>query len=394
MIKRIALFAILVISATSLSAQGIDFFKGTWEEALAKAEKEQKIIFMDAYAEWCGPCKRMAKTVFTDSQVGEFYNRTFINVKMDMEKGEGVALQRKYGVRAFPTLLYIDYDGSVVKRSVGAKQSDGFIELGKEALSSIDRTGLYAEKYEKGDRSPDLIYNYIVALNQVGQSSLKIANDYLRDQDNLSSPENLKIIFAAATEIDSRIFKLMMENRPAIETLFSAKAVQDRILLASQNTMLKALEFNSDMLVDEAKSKIGEYHPDIEDAFAAKADMAIATRRKDEGAYEKALKDYMKKGAEQDPAPEVSTVVSEALELYSKNDKVVDYCTELLEMNAKRTQLSRYYLEYARILAFSDEKKQAVKAAEKAVELAKKEGGPAQLKSAKFLKMLQEERQG
>lgn len=393
MSKRISLLTILVFTTIGLSAQGIKFFEGTWEEALAKAEKEQKIIFMDAYAEWCGPCKKMAATVFTDGQVGDFYNRNFINVKMDMEKGEGRTLQRKYQVTAYPTLLFIDFDGSLVKRAVGAKRSDAFIKLGETALGSIDRTGQYAEKYDQGDRSPELIYNYINALNQVGKSSLKIANDYLRDQENLTTPGNLRIIYAAATEIDSRIFKLMMENRPAIEAIFSAQAVQDRILLAGQNTIDKAVEYNSDMLLDEAKAKIDEYYPDVADAFAAKADLAIAKRRKDEKAYEKALKYYRKKGAKQELAPEVSDVIGDAIENYRDNAKIVEHCVDLAELNAKASKLSRYYLEYARLLAFTGDKKAAIKAAEKAVDLAKNENGPAKQESFKFLNMLQQDSQ-
>lgn len=391
MSKRISLLTILVIASIGLSAQGIDFFKGTWEEALAKAKKEQKIIFMDAYAEWCEPCKKMAANVFTDGQVGDFYNRNFINVKMDMEKGEGRTLQRKYQVTAYPTLLFIDFDGSLVKRAVGAKRSDAFIKLGEAALASIDRTGQYAEKYKQGDRSPELIYNYINALNQAGKPSLKIANDYLRDQDNPTSPENLKIIFAAATEVDSRIFGMMMENRPAIEAIFSAEAVQDRILLAGQNTIAKAVEYNSDMLIEEAKEKIDEYFPEVSDAFAARADLAIAKRRKDEKAYEKALKNYRKKGAEQELAPEVSEVIGDAMDNYGGNDKIVDHCVDLAKMNAKASKLSQYYLEYARLLALTNDKKAAIKAAEEAVQLAEKENDLAKAQSLKFLKMLQQE---
>ena len=47
------------------------------------------MIFLDAYASWCGPCKMLQKNVFTKKAVGDFYNSKFINVKMDMEKGEG-----------------------------------------------------------------------------------------------------------------------------------------------------------------------------------------------------------------------------------------------------------------------------------------------------------------
>ena len=80
------IFSLLVLFlATSVQAGGIDFFHGTWEEALEKAKKEDKLIFVDAYTTWCGPCKRMSKQVFPQDAVGEFYNKNFVSMKIDME---------------------------------------------------------------------------------------------------------------------------------------------------------------------------------------------------------------------------------------------------------------------------------------------------------------------
>ena len=91
----IILFAFAILIGTSSSAQeGIVFSDGTWFQLLEKAKKEDKVIFMDAYTTWCGPCKKMARETFTQKSVGEFYNTNFINVKMDMEKGEGIQLAR------------------------------------------------------------------------------------------------------------------------------------------------------------------------------------------------------------------------------------------------------------------------------------------------------------
>ena len=61
-IFRVFFLLAAVAISSSVYAGGIEFFHGTWKEALAKAKAEDKILFVDSYAQWCGPCKRMAKT--------------------------------------------------------------------------------------------------------------------------------------------------------------------------------------------------------------------------------------------------------------------------------------------------------------------------------------------
>jgi len=114
---------------------GIEFFHGTWQEALDLAKKEHKLIFMDAYATWCGPCKMMASRTFTQKEVGDFFNKNFINIKMDMEHHpEGRRLSQKYGLRAYPTLYFINPKEEVKHTSVGYLKPNQLIEQGKLAL--------------------------------------------------------------------------------------------------------------------------------------------------------------------------------------------------------------------------------------------------------------------
>ena len=113
---------------------GIQFKNISFEQALKEAKASNKLIFMDAYAVWCGPCKYMTANVFTDEELGQFYNSKFINLKMDMEKGEGPALASKYQVRAYPTLFFIDGDGKVVKKVLGAQSAQKMMEVGKEVV--------------------------------------------------------------------------------------------------------------------------------------------------------------------------------------------------------------------------------------------------------------------
>lgn len=126
------IFAFKYESNPASETEGITFFKGTFQEALDQAKKEKKLVFIDAYASWCGPCKLMKNNTFTNQEVGKLYNEKFINLAIDMEKGEGPELARKYQVTAYPTLLFVDSKGKVVHRALGFHQPKEFMGLVKQ----------------------------------------------------------------------------------------------------------------------------------------------------------------------------------------------------------------------------------------------------------------------
>lgn len=103
---------------------GITFFEGTFNEALAQAEKDKKLVFLDIYAVWCGPCKRLKATTFKDPAVGEYFNKRFVNIAIDGEKGEGPALAQKLKLTAYPTLYVLDAKGNLVRKIVGYRTAE------------------------------------------------------------------------------------------------------------------------------------------------------------------------------------------------------------------------------------------------------------------------------
>jgi len=121
----------------SENSRSISFNSDNWKALLAKAKKENKLIFLDAYTEWCRPCIMMAKNIFTLNKVADFYNQHFINVSMDMEKGEGPAIGKKYKIGAYPTFLFIDGNGRVVHENDGYQEAEPFIKAGETALSKM-----------------------------------------------------------------------------------------------------------------------------------------------------------------------------------------------------------------------------------------------------------------
>jgi thioredoxin-related protein len=162
--KKILLVAFVMIASIAVNAQGIKFEHGTFAEALAKAKKENKMLFVDFYTTWCGPCKKMSKTIFTQKEVGDYYNKNFISLKIDAEKGEGPKLAEANKVSGFPTMIFFNNDGTENKRLVGATPDAGFfISFAKQVTGEEKPFLEQYEAYKKGNRNLDFVRNLILS---------------------------------------------------------------------------------------------------------------------------------------------------------------------------------------------------------------------------------------
>jgi thiol-disulfide isomerase/thioredoxin len=138
-IKWFSLALVASLFQFSLQAQ-INFESTAWKVAAEKAAKNNQLLFVDAYATWCGPCKWMSANVFTDKSVGEYYNANFVNLKLDMETSDGKSFGMKYPVAAYPTLMFIDPKGNIVYKIEGSRPAADFLAEGKTAKSKYKPT--------------------------------------------------------------------------------------------------------------------------------------------------------------------------------------------------------------------------------------------------------------
>ena len=113
----------------------IVFIENSFDEALKQAKIQNKYIFVDAYATWCGPCKMLKAITFNNSKAADFYNANFINVSIDMEKGQGPSLAAQWGLQAYPTLIIFNSNGKPVLGTVGYINAAELIRFGKQALN-------------------------------------------------------------------------------------------------------------------------------------------------------------------------------------------------------------------------------------------------------------------
>lgn len=232
-----------LFATTAFAQEGISFEQGTWQEILDKAKAENKPVFLDAYASWCGPCKWMAKEVFTKKEAGEYYNENFICAKIDMEKGEGIKLAEEYGVKAYPTLLYVLPDGMLAYKAVGAKEAEAFIETGKRAKDPAMQLESLHDKYNKGERSLDFMSDYLFVLADGYADYNDIAEEFFEThQEELLTKQGAELLVKYLTATEGSSFDLLVNNRSKLSELVGEKEVSDKLFQLYTKSYLNTRE--------------------------------------------------------------------------------------------------------------------------------------------------------
>lgn len=199
--------------------RGIEFFNGTFAEACAKAKKENRLIFLDAYTSWCGPCKMMSEQVFTRKDVGLYFNEKFVNTKIDMEKGEGPELAKKYGVSAYPTFLLIDGDGNLVHKCVGGSDAQSFMKkIGRGTVKETSYSYL-KDNFEAKKEDINFRMNHLIAMGDASEedaSSEKISELLLsaKDVKEIAKPEIVDYALSVITDYRDKLVLRIVDNAP------------------------------------------------------------------------------------------------------------------------------------------------------------------------------------
>ena len=281
MLKSILSIAFLSCSIAVISqTKNINFEQSTFAEIKAKAQKEHKLIFIDAFTTWCGPCKQMSKNVFTNDAVADFYNFSFINAKIDMEKGEGIELAKLYDVKCYPNLLFIDGDGNLVHRVAGSMSTKEFINLGKETQYPEKCFSYYVKNFEANKTNADFLAKYIEARESTCLESQDLVKDYFAQQkdENLTSKANWDMIVYHINDMDSKVFEFVIANKPKYIDLFTEKAVNGKIDGVSESTLssiIKTKPFDAKKYND-AKAKIESFKTPNAKLIFVEADMKLA----------------------------------------------------------------------------------------------------------------------
>jgi thioredoxin-related protein len=249
--KRLMLWTMLMPLLASAQMQiankGIQWTTDlSWEQVKRKAKQENKYIFVDCYATWCGPCKQMDKETYPNEKVGELVNEKFIAVKLQMDstKNDSEPIQNwypvvneiktKYAIPGYPTFLFFSPDGELVHQDVGYKPVKDFVVLVNDALDPANQLASIMGQYKAGNLSPVSLGKAALAEKKLGKKELSdsIARQYKAeyldklDDATLFTKDNIQFVtkefyFLYYEEgSKGRFFKFFYGNPQKVDSLF------------------------------------------------------------------------------------------------------------------------------------------------------------------------------
>lgn len=302
--KKLALTIMAMAMTVAVMAQGMVFEPEgtTLEQAAAKAKAENKLVFMDCYTQWCGPCKKMAKDVFTQEMVGAYMNPKFVNIKVDMESDYGTPLAKKLQITAYPTFVIFNGDAKEVGRFLGSSDGVKFIEnVGKNSMDT--NTSDLEQRFKSGDRDPQFLQDYLKSLT----ASYKVddANDVAeailegKEETFAMDPELAGIFMKHINNPFSKPFKQIMKTDVILKGTVGSEAVDMKVQNVLTNYMRK-LVVEKDGTVSLDQANYDAFVKLTKDAGMRNANhfkltplILLAEKQKDYDSYLKYIKEYL-----------------------------------------------------------------------------------------------------
>lgn len=382
---------LLTIFPVAMMAQdkGIHFeHELSWTEVQAKAKAENKYIFVDCFTTWCGPCKMMSANVFPQEEVGTFFNKNFISVKVQMDKtagdkeeikkwyGDAKMIADQYEITAFPTFLYFSPEGKLIHRVIGGGDAQSFIAKSAAALDPAKQYFTMLESYmHKSDKTPADIRNMAIVAKDNGDAKNAglFKNQYLATQKDLYTKENLEFIIAFTEGSKDKEFEMFLKNGDQIDQVMGARTATQKI-----NSIILKEEVFPNISADEsaAATDWAAIRAAATKKYPAHADEPISSLEVRYYRYQQDWKNflpkigpYMKKYGNTVAKEELNNFASLIFE-HSSDPKYLSEALEWSKSSFNDKENPKFMDTYANLLYKLGKKRDAIAWQEKAVALA------------------------
>jgi len=250
----------MLLTASALLALA-PFFSGDnelfkpldFDQALAAAKQEQKLVFVDFFTTWCGPCKKLDKTTWLDEGVVEWLNARTVSIKLDAEVATEVA--KRYAVSGYPTLLFVDASGKERGRMVGYLDAESFLATAPLRLAGKTEVDELQAKLAGNQDDVGLRFEYGKALARAGRSQEALAELLFAFDNGRKTPSfaGVRISFLL-----SEIGRLGKTYPAALDALRERAQTAAKALAAGSGGRDEAVDFAA------LNKRLGEPHKTLE----------------------------------------------------------------------------------------------------------------------------------
>jgi thioredoxin-related protein len=231
-----------------VQAQGINFEnKRSWKEILAKAKAENKLIFVDAFTTWCGPCKDMAEQTFPSEELGSFVNDKFISVKVQMDKTpidnedtrnwyhDAQILEQQHEIHSYPTILFLDADDKVISRAIGYRDARNLIAEAKKAIALKGEYGAAIKNFKQGKMDTAAMRALVTRAKELGDwpTITMVSGEIIKriPQEQLYKKEHLDF-FGSNLTTKSKYFNLFFTQPKKVNNIMGKNYAQSSVMKA------------------------------------------------------------------------------------------------------------------------------------------------------------------
>ncbi len=307
-----------------------------WQQVRDKARETGKYLLVDCYTTWCGPCKYMAEHIFPTAEAGAFFNRNFINVKVQLDRtdkdddavrawyADADTIAKRYGVKSYPTFLIFAPTGELVHRIVGGGDVPGFIAQAARGLDPQQQYYPLLTRYEAGDRTPELLRNLAYAASDgfLKADAKSYADAFIDSDTDLFTAENLVFLTKYTTDTQGKGFRLVLQHPDRVDALLGPGRANEFLAQLVMGTEVlvhfqHGPDANLDSLVREANRKF----PTVDlDRPASALQLSIWQARKDADRLIPGILAYMGKYAAVTDAPKRNGFANAVLEFATERE--------------------------------------------------------------------------
>lgn len=371
--KKILIVLALVVATTSVKAQ-TKFFEGSWREASAEAQKQDKYLFIDCYTDWCGWCKVADKKTFPNEDVGKLLNEYFIPIKLDMETNAGVRLAMKYRVTGFPSYLVFSPDGILVHKVFGYIEDPmDFVSEVKKSLDN-NRSFNYPSKLTDKVEFPPFYINAFTNkdTDQKRQNpEQEEVDNWLSKQESWLSEEAWSVAYRFPLNEENT--ERFLKNRKELARMFGKTEMLDKTSSLASQLLDKAMKSKDKKDLEAALDFVDKYIDEDKKATLVYYRMRFSEAVEDWSSYADGAQDMIRiYGLEN----HLNGINNYSWTIYLKVDdssvlkKAIGWMEKVVSLNPLYMYLDTYAALYFKIGNYNE----ALVWADKAIEAGKKTG--------------------